>query len=69
MENPSRIQDNVWKASIDHHAMQGIVTIRLAYPFGTGFVVDADLGFILTTRHLVSEPPMNGRAVFQTGAR
>jgi len=62
------------------HAMQAIVTIHTATPFsfgndekwcgqGTGFVVDVDIGIILTNRHMVSEAPMHARAVFRSGAR
>ncbi len=35
---------------------------------GTGFIVDAECGLLLTNRHMVGEGPYIGRAVFQNGA-
>lgn len=78
MASTSRTQDDAWKASMDH-AMQAIVTIHTATPFsfgndlkwcsqGTGFVVDIDIGIIITNRYMVNEAPMHARAVFQSGA-
>ncbi len=62
-----------------NQAMQAVVTIHIAAPFSfnnaskgyrqaTGFIVDTDLGIIMTSRHVVSEGPMQARAVFRSGA-
>ncbi len=72
------IHDDAWKAAMDH-GIQATVTLHQATPFSfgdhgrgsiqaTGFVVDTDIGIILTNRHMVSEGPMHARAVFQIGA-
>ena len=68
-----------WEAGMGH-AMQGIVNIYTARPFNfndsrnsytesTGFIVDTEIGLILTNRHIISEAPEQSRAIMQSGAR
>jgi len=79
MANTAQVHGDQWKAAIDR-AIPAVVTIHSAFPYSfdmkpsvcgeaTGIIVDANLGIILTNRHVVGEAPMCGRAVFQTGAR
>ena len=79
MASLSQNRDDAWKPAMDS-AMPATVAIHSAspYPFdtmsrdcgeSTGFVVDADRGIILTTRHVTGLGPFYGRAVFQGGAR
>ena len=79
MASPSETQGDAWKAPTDH-AMQAIVSIETATPFsfgdasagcakGTGFVVDTEIGIIITNRHMVNEGPTHTRAIFHLGAR
>jgi S1-C subfamily serine protease len=64
-----------WEAAVEHVA-NGVVVLRVTVPrdfstfeagtyMGTGFVVDAERGLILTNRHLVQPGPVVAQAVFR----
>lgn len=65
---------NDWSATIAR-ATPAIVSMRVAqtrsfegaaanYSYASGFVIDADLGLILSNRHVVTTAPVRGEAVF-----
>ncbi len=71
---PSQAETDQWKTTIDN-VTNSIVSIQLEVPRafetsrpmssqGTGFVVDAERGIILTNRHIVQPGPVTATAIF-----
>ncbi|MCP3673549.1 MAG: trypsin-like peptidase domain-containing protein, partial [Gammaproteobacteria bacterium] len=72
--NPIHAETDSWKTTIDN-VTNSIVSIQLEVPRafetsrpmssqGTGFVVDAERGIILTNRHIVQTGPVTATAIF-----
>ncbi|MDX9721363.1 MAG: trypsin-like peptidase domain-containing protein [Myxococcota bacterium] len=72
--NPAAQQSSQWEQTVDRVA-KGVVQLRVTVPRdydtefagaygGTGFIVDAERGIILTNRHLVQPGPVVAEAVF-----
>ncbi len=71
---PPEGEAEVWQRTIEK-VIRSVVSIRFSQPHSfdgklagvseaTGFVVDAETGYILTNRHVVGTGPFWGRAVF-----
>ncbi len=68
------VHQDVWQATLEDVAPAVVVlrvrvprafdTQKAAYEMATGFVVDADLGIILTNRHVVNPGPVVAEAAF-----
>ena len=74
MMNPSPGDPREWQATIET-VIRSVVSIHFSHPRpfdtyastssqATGFVVDAEKGYILTNRHVVSPGPFTGYCVF-----